>query len=977
MEKSKKFLTAAVALFAACLIALGAMLCIPDVARAEGTSDLTLVNNADGAATLDYTVGSTDTWIKMSAAQNAGTANMSAYGGLVYDVETDSQSFASGENTIYPTMAVAIRENNDAGKEYRLNGKKAFGIYVYADGETKTNSSLGIGANNFPSEFRGTIAVPWGAFTKGTEALTAEKLSNASVFFIIEHATFTAGAKIKISNVRAVKDTTETATHVSVNNTFGYIAGVTLDEANATTLKERFVDAKDKYNGMTDENKAKIVNADKIATIEAKFAAYEVEKKIAACPTSVTAENYEAAKTALAEAKAAYNALSVAEKELVTNANRIAEAENAIATYEASSLSDRIAALPDTITDENVASAKAALAALRAEYDALDQAAKDRITNAGKLDETKTKIETFEANKIITRIAALPDEITDENVASAKAALAALRAEYDALDQAAKDRITNAGKLDETATAIENYEVNKVNALIVALPESIDKTNYASAKAAVASAKAAYAALDASAQAKITNADKIDATETAIKAYEVENIEDFTLVNSATGESVMDYTIPVASGGWLRISLEKGQKTMDLSAAGGLAFDIETNSTGKAGFTLFFDEDGDGAKRYGGYGNKTFGLFVFEDGVCKTNSALGHGANNIPAGFKGTIFMSWESFEKGKEYASAEKATNVGILIYVDNTMFGAGTKLKISNFRAVKNPTLSATIASVNNTFAYLAATDVTAENYASYKSRFTSSKAKYAELSDENKAKVTDADKIDAIDAKLETYEIGVVIGKIDACLTEVNADSYENAKFLYTDAKKAYNALSDESKERVTNAENIALATAAIETYEAGLFDAKIDALPGSVSSDNVTDAKVELEKIRAEYDGLDDGVKAKVGGADKIAALSEKIDVHEAGEVQSLIAALTDKIDKDNYKKAKKQYLAAQKAYGALTANGKTKVTNASKFEAVKAAIEKYENTDPVNVAAIITIAVGAAVVVAGAVLIIVKAKKSRG
>ena len=915
MEKSKKFLTAAVALFAACLIALGAMLCIPDVARAEGTSDLTLVNNADGAATLDYTVGSTDTWIKMSAAQNAGTANMSAYGGLVYDVETDSQSFASGENTIYPTMAVAIRENNDAGKEYRLNGKKAFGIYVYADGETKTNSSLGIGANNFPSEFRGTIAVPWGAFTKGTEALTAEKLSNASVFFIIEHATFTAGAKIKISNVRAVKDTTETATHVSVNNTFGYIAGVTLDEANATTLKERFVDAKDKYNGMTDENKAKIVNADKIATIEAKFAAYEVEKKIAACPTSVTAENYEAAKTALAEASA--------------------------------------------------------------EYDALDQAAKDRITNAGKLDETKTKIETFEANKIITRIAALPDEITDENVASAKAALAALRAEYDALDQAAKDRITNAGKLDETATAIENYEVNKVNALIVALPESIDKTNYASAKAAVASAKAAYAALDASAQAKITNADKIDATETAIKAYEVENIEDFTLVNSATGESVMDYTIPVASGGWLRISLEKGQKTMDLSAAGGLAFDIETNSTGKAGFTLFFDEDGDGAKRYGGYGNKTFGLFVFEDGVCKTNSALGHGANNIPAGFKGTIFMSWESFEKGKEYASAEKATNVGILIYVDNTMFGAGTKLKISNFRAVKNPTLSATIASVNNTFAYLAATDVTAENYASYKSRFTSSKAKYAELSDENKAKVTDADKIDAIDAKLETYEIGVVIGKIDACLTEVNADSYENAKFLYTDAKKAYNALSDESKERVTNAENIALATAAIETYEAGLFDAKIDALPGSVSSDNVTDAKVELEKIRAEYDGLDDGVKAKVGGADKIAALSEKIDVHEAGEVQSLIAALTDKIDKDNYKKAKKQYLAAQKAYGALTANGKTKVTNASKFEAVKAAIEKYENTDPVNVAAIITIAVGAAVVVAGAVLIIVKAKKSRG
>ncbi|MFR6641580.1 MAG: hypothetical protein ACLUSP_09900, partial [Christensenellales bacterium] len=225
---------------------------------------------------------------------------------------------------------------------------------------------------------------------------------------------------------------------------------------------------------------------------------------------------------------------------------------------------------------------------------------------------------------------------------------------------------------------------------------------------------------------------------------------------------------------------------------------------------------------------------------------------------------------------------------------------------------------------------------------------------------------------------YRVGVATAMIGECVTdEITSENYETAKNLLAEAKRAYGALSDGGKERVTNAENIALATAAIETYEAGLFDAKIDALPGSVSSDNVTDAKVELEKIRAEYDGLDDGVKAKVGGADKIAALSEKIDVYEAGEVQSLIAALTDKIDKDNYKKAKKQYLAAQKAYGALTANGKTKVTNASKFEAVKAAIEKYENTDPVNVAAIIIIAVGAAVVVAGAVLIIVKAKKARG
>ena len=387
----------------------------------------------------------------------------------------------------------------------------------------------------------------------------------------------------------------------------------------------------------------------------------------------------------------------------------------------------------------------------------------------------------------------------------------------------------------------------------------------------------------------------------------------------------------------------------------------------------------------GGYGNKTFGYFVYENGVCKTNSALGQGANVLPAGFKGRVFIPWGAFErtitdaeenKTVVYGSAEKAANMKLIIFVDQKF--SAVPVTISNVRLSNGIETSATVDSADKTFAYAAAADITAENYTDINTRFVAAKSKYGELGDTNKAKVTNADKIAAIETKLETYRVGVATAMIGECVTdEITNENYETAKNLLAEAKRAYGALTDGGKESVTNAENIALATAAIETYEAGLFDAKIDALPGSVSSDNVTDAKVELEKIRAEYDGLDDGVKAKVGGADKIAALSEKIDVYEAGEVQSLIAALTDKIDKDNYKKAKKQYLAAQKAYGALTANGKTKVTNASKFEAVKAAIEKYENTDPVNVAAIIIIAVGAAVVVAGAVLIIVKAKKSRG
>lgn len=97
------------------------------------------------------------------------------------------------------------------------------------------------------------------------------------------------------------------------------------------------------------------------------------------------------------------------------------------------------------------------------------------------------------------------------------------------------------------------------------------------------------------------------------------------------------------------------------------------------------------------------------------------------------------------------------------------------------------------------------------------------------------------------------------------------------------------------------------------------------------------------------------------------------------MDALIAALTDKIDKNNYEQAKKDYIAAQKAYGKLSANGKTKVTDSAKFAAVKAAIEKYENTDPVNVAAIILIAAGALIAIGGAVtFVLIKSKaKKRG
>lgn len=867
MEKSKKFLTAAVALFAACLIAFAVCLGAASVAKADEAAtpvaDLKLVESAGGSDTIELskaTMGD-DKWMRIRTESGAATIDTRSYGGLVFDFETNSTTGAKIDTRF------RVGNNSSDATTYTCYGNKVFALYVYENGECKTNSDLKTGSNYIPANFKGTISIPWGAFEKNDAAtLTKDNLTASDgILPVFVQSILSDGSSLKMSNIRLVADTTVEATIVSLNNTFAYIDGQTIGESNYTDLKTRYEAAKAKYDGdyLNAEQKAKVTNASKMASIEAKFKAQEVaivKNMVDALPETVTAVNYE-------EVKAAYE------------------------------------------------SAKTA-------YDGLDEADKDEAHTA-KLNAVAAALETCAASIVSDKITALATDVTASNYAETKNNYASVRKEYDELTDAQKETVTNSGKLDEVKAALTAFETAKADEIV--------------------------------------------------------------LVNNADGSTSATPTVDAKSGAWIRFTLNAGSATDDFSFASGFSFDIRTDLEVKGGFTFFLDEDGDSAKRMGGYGNITFGYFVYENGVCKTNSALGQGANVLPAGFKGRVFIPWGAFErtitdaegnKTVVYGSAEKAANMKLIIFVDQKF--SAVPVTISNVRLSNGIETSATVDSTDKTFAYAAAADITAENYTDINTRFVAAKSKYGELGDTNKAKVTNADKIAAIETKLETYRVGVATAMIGECVTdEITSENYETAKNLLAEAKRAYGALTDGGKESVTNAENIALATAAIETYEAGLFDAKIDALPGSVSSDNVTDAKVELEKIRAEYDGLDDGVKAKVGGADKIAALSEKIDVYEAGEVQSLIAALTDKIDKDNYKKAKKQYLAAQKAYGALTANGKTKVTNASKFEAVKAAIEKYENTDPVNVAAIIIIAVGAAVVVAGAVLIIVKAKKSRG
>ncbi len=1101
MEKKKKFLSLAVAAFAACLIALGAMLCVPAVARAEGTSDLVIVNTEKAAGafnsirvTVPVNVNKENEWygsagLYFGLADNGGTADLSSFSALKLRVR--------GVTTTNMTKVrmIVIDENGNA-RWVKETSSTSGGTLVDDNGGSITIDGtydyhgMPVGGKNgwyvVPKDKFTTFANDSAAYgTMGTFDWTKVKYVVADMFTTnlctVEVGDLkgvkTDNSEVELFNVSkanmfdADADTTYATAALNKNEFFFGPARTHLDKfwngtyasggtytkfkdiacsngaTTTVTMERRWYDVdvdyrKDvsvgdlwvkmataenptntdidlsEYGGIAFNVNAKTASNVKVDTLiraggldyraygnkqnvytVAENGDYKTNKDLNVGGNVFTtgfkgiyyipfgafeAGSGEDIKYASAEKLATSNLFFIANSVTFANGDTITISNvRAVVDPEATakivSVDNSLTHITDTeITASNYSSLKKLFDDATATYTSLSDTNKAKINDAeNRFMTIENKFDAYAASAVQQMIDALPDAINAENYEAAKTALKDAQSAYDGLTAEQKASVTNSEKINTTKGLISDYEADDVQAKIAALVTEITAENYVSAKRNYVSVRNEYEALTDEQKESVTNAVKLDEVKAAIGAFESTKADEIALVDGETGSSGFDLTIGTEAI-WKRLGLAGGDQTMDLSFSRGFAFDIETNSDVNAGLTVYFRENGESAKQYGGYGNKTFGMYVYSDGTCKTNSALGIGANLIPAGFKGTIFLPWEAFEKGKEYASAEKAANVKLLLFIDKT-FGIGTTLKISNFRLSNGISTSATVLSVDRTFGYIDGTEITDENYAALNSRFVAAKGNYDALTAENKSKVTNADKIGSIEAKLETYRLGYAIAKIDACLTEVNADSYENAKTLLGEAKKAYGALTEASKERVTNAATIATATAAIETYEASLTDAKLDALPETVSSGNIEEAKLALEVAKAEYDGLDDGVKSKVTKSDKIAVLEEKIDVYEAGKVDALIAALTDKIDKDNYKQAKKDYIAAQKAYGNLSANGKTKVANAAKFAAVKAAIEKYENTDPVNVAAIILIAAGAVIAIGGAVtFVLIKSKaKKRG
>ena len=261
-------------------------------------------------------------------------------------------------------------------------------------------------------------------------------------------------------------------------------------------------------------------------------------------------------KTAIDAAKAAFDALTDDQEAKVSDANKqkLNDAVEALAAIEkeeadtaaAKAVSDKISELPSK--EEVTKNHKTAIDAAKAAFDALTDDQKEKVSDADKqkLNDAvealaaieKDEADTAAAKEVSDTINALP--ASDKVATTDKAAIEAARKAYDALtaDQKKKVSADTLKKLTDAETALtaaekkaaeEEADTKAANAVVETINKLPVSNKVATTdKAAIEAARKAYDALSAD-QKKKVSADtlkKLTDAETALKAAEKKAAED-------------------------------------------------------------------------------------------------------------------------------------------------------------------------------------------------------------------------------------------------------------------------------------------------------------------------------------------------------------------------------------------------------------------------------------------------------------------
>jgi len=199
---------------------------------------------------------------------------------------------------------------------------------------------------------------------------------------------------------------------------------------------------------------------------------------------------------------------------------------------------------------------------------------------------------------------------------------------------------------------------------------------------------------------------------------------------------------------------------------------------------------------------------------------------------------------------------------------------------------------------------------------------RAAYDALTQEQKLQVTNADTLTAAEEKLAALKADKAVADAVAAKIEAIGEVTLDSEAAIAAARTAYDALTEDQKTLVTN---LQVLTDAENKLEALQVMQKIDAI-GEVT----LDSEAAVAAARTAYDALTEAQKTQVTNVDTLTAAeailealkAEKTNKEEAKKVIDLIEALDETITEDS----EDDITAARAAYETLTDDQKAYVTN---------------------------------------------------
>ncbi len=563
----------------------------------------------------------------------------------------------------------------------------------------------------------------------------------------------------------------------------------------------------------------------------------------------------------------------------------------------AKEVDDMITALPALaeLTYED----KAAVMAVKAAYEDLSSSAKAAIEDIDKLTDSEAKIYELEAVPVMAMIDALPtaDALTSEHGEAVMAAKAA----YNALSAEAKAKVETAKveKLNACYSILSSVILEEKIAMLPSM-EEFEQGDGEKYIYLINDAKAEYDGMTEVDKAKVDPAavEKLQALAKAIENYKIvfEAGKD-ALTKDGNG---MDWT---------------GTITTTIDETYGEVYLLEVQSLLAVDFDFH-------AKNLNTEGLGKVFFYVYNPAekdyrvVAYTADWQTSQTTTLTAGEWTKVEVSVADFYKK------------GGVFYVVVTGADIVSGWKVTSFYGTYM-----TADPVINTIEALPTVEtVTLADRAAV----DAAKATYDALGEEERALVTNVEKLNSLIAKLNELESAPVIAMIEALPTLETVTLADKA--AVEDARAAYNGLSDSAKVKVTNVNKLILLENKLIDLEAEPVLEMIDALPEVYEI--TTSDEENIKAAKAAYDNLSEAAKAKVS-TEQVEKLKALVEALSTVFISEAIKALPT-VDSVSIPKDITVIEEVKAKYDALSETDKAKISAelTEKLNACVAAIEGF-------------------------------------